>query len=107
MTDPIVAEIYESVERLTPDQRRQLFTLLGSRVGIPRTKSDVHLELSALQAAQTPSAPNHLSLAGRYAKTGRDSAQDDTIAIIRELRTDWENERDDLLAPYSPSNNPR
>lgn len=107
MTDPIVTEIYESVEQLTPEQRRQLFALLGSRVGVPRTKSDVESDLSALQAAQPSGAPNPPSLAGRYADTGRDSARDDTIAIIRELRTDWENERDDLLAPYSPSGNPR
>ena len=107
MTDPVVTQIYESVEQLTPEQRRQLFALLGSRIGIPRTVSDVQSDLSELRAAQTSNAPRHPSLAGRYVATGRNSTQDDTIAIIRELRTDWENERDDLLAPYSPSDNPR
>jgi hypothetical protein len=82
MTDPIVTQIYEAVEQLTPDQRIQLFTLLGSRIGVPRTMGDVLSDLAAMKTLHTQAAP----LSGRYAGMGRDSAQDDTIAIIRELR---------------------
>ena len=103
MTDPIVMQIYEAVEQLTPDQRIQLITLLGSRVGVPRTMDDVLSDLAAMKNLHTQAA----SLSGRYAGTARDSAQEDTIAIIRELRTDWDNERDDLFAPYQPSDDSR
>src|SRR5688500_17629453 len=103
MTDPIVAKIYKSVEQLTSEQRRQLFFLLGSHIAVPRTLDDVLSDLAAMKTLHAQA----VSLAGRYAEVGCDSAQDDTIAIIREIRTDWDNERDDLLAPYSPSDNPR
>lgn len=103
MTDPIVSQIYDAVEQLTSEQRRQLFALLGAHIDVPRSGRDVLSDLASMKNldARTP------SLAGRYAQMGRNSEQDDTIAVIREIRSDWENERDDLLAPYHPSDDPR